>query len=259
MSRLVPALARGLDVLELFLTDPKPRSAPEICTALGLPRTTVHELVKTLMARGYLRAADEAGYRYELGIRTFELGSLYRAHLDLAREGQRIAERVGSGCQETVHVAIRDRTDVVYIAKVDSTHAVRMVSAVGHRLPAHLTAVGKVLLSDLPADALRTLYPSGAALPAMTPHSITSASRLRTEVAQVAEAGVGYDHCESNPDVSCVAAPVRDATGELVAALSIAVPVARWNEERAGELTALAREGARDLSHLLGYQANDRA
>ncbi|HEX3812924.1 MAG TPA: IclR family transcriptional regulator [Mycobacteriales bacterium] len=254
MPRLVPALARGLDVLELFLDTPAALSAPDICAALGLPRTTVHELVKTLLARGYLRTADEQGYRYELGIRTFELGNLYRAHLDLAREGQRVAERIGARCQETVHVAIRDRTDVVYIAKVDSTHAVRMVSAVGHRLPAHLTAVGKVLLSDLPADALRALYPPGTTLPAMTPHSISSVGTLRTKLAEVAEAGVAYDYCESNPDVACVAAPVRDAGGELAAALSISVPVARWTNERCEQLTGLARDGAQALSNLLGHR-----
>jgi len=251
---MVPALARGLDVLELFLGRSGGLTAPEIGAALQLPRTTVHELVKTLRARGYLRTVDEAGYRYELGIRTFELGSLYRAHLDLAREGRLVAETVAARCQETVHLAIRDRADVIYIAKVDSTHAVRMVSAVGRRLPAHLTAVGKVLLSELPAAELIGLYPGDGALPGLTPRSITSVGELQVALGEIRRTGLGYDNCESNPDVACVAAPVRNDSGDLVAAMSISVPVARWSGSRSAELTDLVRDGTRQLSRLLGYR-----
>lgn len=252
MARLVPALARGLDVLELFLREQgRALSAPAIGAALGLPRTTVHELVKTLLARGYLRTADER--RYELGIRTFELGNNYREHLDLAREGRLVAERIGGRCQETVHLAVRDRAEVVYIAKVDSTHTVRMVSAVGHRLPAHLTAVGKVLLADLPTDALAELYPIEGTLSGMTPRSITTLRRLVSALDEVRTAGVGYDYCESNSDVACVAAPVRDADGATAAAMSISVPLARWSTERSAELTSLVRSGTAELSQLLGH------
>lgn len=150
MGRLVPAVTRALDVLELFLDGDGTLSAPEVTRRLQLPRTTVHELLTTLAARSYLVTAPDQPGRYRLGVRTYQLGSRYAEQLDLAAEGRQVAQQVAETCGETVHVAILEETDVIFIAKVDSTHAVRMVSAAGRRLPAHCTSVGKMLLAALP-------------------------------------------------------------------------------------------------------------
>jgi DNA-binding IclR family transcriptional regulator len=131
MGRLVPAVTRALDILELFLEGDGTLSAPEVTRKLQLPRTTVHELLTTLASRSYLVPLPEQPGRYRLGVRTYQLGSRYAEQLDLAAEGQRVAREVAETCDETVHVAILEDTDVIYIAKVDSTHAVRMVSAAG--------------------------------------------------------------------------------------------------------------------------------
>ncbi|MGK5451314.1 IclR family transcriptional regulator [Streptomyces radiopugnans] len=256
MGRLVPAVTRALDILELFLDGDGILSAPEITRKLGLPRTTVHELVTTLAARSYLVPVPEQPGRYRLGVRTYQLGSRYAEQLDLAAEGQQVARSVAETCDETVHVAILEGADVIYIAKVDSTHAVRMVSAAGRRLPAHCTSVGKMLLASLPPDELdaRLPGPGDEPLRAMTENSITSPERLREALAEIRGRGVAVERRESNPDVSCVAAPVRDGTGKVVAALSISVPMIRWSEERRTELEALAVEGAAELSARLGYR-----
>ncbi|MFH0244481.1 IclR family transcriptional regulator [Streptomyces sp. HK10] len=256
MGRLVPAVTRALDVLELFLDGDGTLSAPEITRKLGLPRTTVHELVTTLAARSYLVPVPEQPGRYRLGVRTYQLGSRYAEQLDLAAEGRQVAQNVAETCDETVHVAILEDADVIYIAKVDSTHAVRMVSAAGRRLPAHCTSVGKMLLASLPPDELDARLPGSGAEPlrAMTRNSITSPEVLREALAEIRERGVAVERRESNPDVSCVAAPVRDGTGKVVAALSISVPMIRWSEERRAELEALAVEGAAELSARLGHR-----
>ncbi|MFD1828227.1 MULTISPECIES: IclR family transcriptional regulator [Streptomyces] len=256
MGRLVPAVTRALDILELFLGGDGTLSAPEITRKLGLPRTTVHELVTTLAARSYLVPVPEQPGRYRLGVRTYQLGSRYAEQLDLAAEGQQVARSVAETCDETVHVAILEDADVIYIAKVDSTHAVRMVSAAGRRLPAHCTSVGKMLLASLPEEELdaRLPGPGGEPLRAMTPNSITSPGELRAALAEVRERGIAVERRESNPDVSCVAAPVRDSAGRVVAALSISVPMIRWSEERRTELEALAAKGAAELSARLGYR-----
>ena len=254
MGRLVPAVTRALDILELFLAGDGTLSAPEITNRLGLPRTTVHELVSTLAARNYLTPLPEQPGRYRLGVRAYQLGSRYAEQLDLAAEGQRVARSVADTCDETVHVAILEGADVIYIAKVDSTHAVRMVSAAGRRLPAHCTAVGKMLLASLPADELEELLPAGEQLPALTPDSITSPDVLRPALDEVRARGVAFEHRESNPDVSCVAAPVRDSAARVVAALSISVPVIRWDPARGAELEELARGGAAELSARLGHR-----
>jgi IclR family KDG regulon transcriptional repressor len=254
MGRLVPAVTRALDILELFLETDGTLSAPEITRRLGLPRTTVHELVTTLTARNYLvQPADQPG-RFRLGVRGYQLGSRYAEQLDLAAEGRQVARGIAETCDETVHVAVLEGRDVIYIAKVDSTHAVRMVSATGRRLPAHCTSVGKMLLASLSEDELDARLGGPEPLAALTPHSITSPDVLRTELGEIRERGVAVEERESNPDVSCVAAPVRDSSGEVVAALSISVPMIRWSEERRAGLEELVVKGAADLSDRLGHR-----
>lgn len=257
MGRLVPAVTRAFDILELFLHSDTTLSAPEITRRLQLPRTTTHELLTTLAARNYLAPVPDQPGRYRLGVRTHQLGSRYAEQLDLAAEGLRVAREIAETCDETVHIAVLEDLDVIYIAKVDSTHAVRMVSAAGRRLPAHCTSVGKMLLASLPEDELAART-EGRELVAMTPRSITDPAALRAELAAIRDRGTATEHRESNPDVSCVAAPVRDASGQVVAALSISVPVIRWNDERAAELAGLAAEGAADLSRSLGHRDGRR-
>ncbi|WP_329461608.1 IclR family transcriptional regulator [Streptomyces sp. NBC_01431] len=253
MGRLVPAVARAMDVLELFLESEGSLSAPDVTRRLQLPRTTVHELLTTLSARSYLAPVPEQPGRYRLGVRNYQLGSRYAEQLDLAAEGQQVAREVAETCGETVHVAILEDADVIYIAKVDSTHAVRMVSAAGRRLPAHCTSVGKMLLAALPEAELDARL-AGRELAAMTAASITDPATLRTALDGIRARGVAVEHQESNPDVSCVAAPVRDSAGRVVAALSVSVPMVRWSGQREAELAELAQKGAADLSVRLGHR-----
>ncbi|MFJ9035967.1 IclR family transcriptional regulator [Streptomyces sp. NPDC102406] len=254
MGRLVPAVTRALDILELFLDGDGTLSAPDIVRKLQLPRTTVHELVTTLAARSYIVQVPAQPGRYRLGVRPYQLGSRYAEQLDLAAEGQQVARTVAETCDETVHVAILEGTDVIYIAKVDSTHAVRMVSAAGRRLPAHCTSVGKMLLASLPESELATRIPAGVELPGMTENSITDPDALLAHLADIRRRGIAVESRESNTDVSCVAAPVRDRTNRVVAALSISVPMIRWSDTREDELAQLAAKGAADLSERLGHR-----
>lgn len=256
MPRRVPAVERALDILELFLRSPQPQSlsVPEVARALDLPRSTAHELVATLVARRYLRPIEGNPHRYALDVRVFELGNAYAAGLDLAREGQIVARRVAAQCDETVHIAVLEGTDVFYIAKVDSTNALRLVSAIGRRLPAHCTAVGKILLSSLSEEEFAERFAGVRELPGMTRNSLRSVDALRAELARTRVRGIAWDNCESNPDVRCVAAPIYDHRGRMVAAMSISFPVVRDTPERFLELSRLVREGAQELSQRLGYR-----
>ncbi|WP_367125596.1 IclR family transcriptional regulator [Streptomyces phytohabitans] len=254
MGRLVPAVTRALDILELFLDSEGPLTAPDITRRLQLPRTTVHELVTTLTARGYLVPVPDQPGRYRLGVRTYQLGSRYAEQLDLAAEGRQVARNVAETCDETVHVAVLEGMDVIYIAKIDSTHAVRMVSAAGRKLPAHCTSVGKMLLASLSEAELDARLEAHGPLTAMTPNSLTEPDALRDALTEVRARGVAVEQRESNPDVSCVAAPVRDSGGRVVAALSVSVPMIRWSDERRDELAALAVKGAAELSGRLGHR-----
>jgi IclR family KDG regulon transcriptional repressor len=260
VPRQVPAVVRALDILELFLrqSPPPALSVPEIAAALSLPRSTAHELVGTLVARRYLQPDAHQPHRFTLGVRLFELGNAYAAGLDLAREGQLVAQQVAAQCGETVHVAVLDGIEVFYIAKVDSTNPVRLVSAIGKRLPAHCTAVGKMLLSGLADHELEERYRQAGGLVGMTPNSITSLAALKAELAATRRRGLAYDNCESNLDARCVAAPVYDHEGQMVAAMSISFPIIRDDPVRILELAQLIRQGARALSERLGYRGTAR-
>ncbi|PXY31458.1 IclR family transcriptional regulator [Prauserella muralis] len=251
MARLVPAVLRAADILELFLGDEATLSAGEIAERLGLPRSTTHELLTTLVERQYLvrRSGEETTFR--LGPRLLELGSRYQQRLEFAAEADAVARQVAAECRETVHVAVLDGLDVVYLSKIDSTHSVRLISEVGRRLPAHCTAVGKVLLAGLdPEDLAGRLR--GHKLVALTENSITSRTRLREQIAQVRASGVAHERSESNPDAGCVAAPVVDAQGEWVAGMSISIPTSRHADELWPRWEKLVREGAAELSRRLG-------
>ncbi|MFI5912175.1 IclR family transcriptional regulator [Dactylosporangium sp. NPDC051541] len=253
MPRVVPAVIRTLDILELFLDHPL-LSAGEITERLGLPRTTVHELLVTLVARSYLISLPGKPVQFRLGMPLFQLGAAFAGQLDLVQEAQDVARDVAAACDEAVHAAVLDGTDVIYLVKVDSTHPVRMVSAVGRRLPAHCTAVGKMLLASLDPIDLATRLPEDGELLGMTPESITDPDLLRAELDKVRAAGFAVDDGESDSAVRCVGAPVRDHTGATVAALSVSAPIIRWTPAAQAEWTRLIRQGAAALSARLGFR-----
>lgn len=250
MARLTPAVVRSLDVLELFLDARHGLTAPEVVQRTGLPRTTVHELLTTLTERKYLRRDDRTA-TYHLGLSVFRLGNAFAERLELNSVGLRVAQSVAQECDETVHVGILEGSDVVYVCKVDSTQSVRMVSRMGGRVPASCTAVGKALLASLPEPERKKILRKELAK--LTPKSITEPHVLANQLDQIRASGIAFEAGESNPDVSCVAAPVRDHTGTVIAALSISVPDMRWKQRMPDEWAQLASAGAARLSSELGF------
>lgn len=253
MVRVIPSVIRALSVLELFLAEQRPLSVPDIVERLGLPRTTAHELVNTLVHVGYLRRDDRQANKVFLGPKVLELGNIYAAKLDLITEGLKVAEGITDKCDETVQMAILDGTEAVFVAKVDSSKMVRLVSGVGSRLPAHCTAVGKMLLSSLPEADIEEIYKGRQELERMTENSIGSLSQLKHELEVIRRRGLSYDDCESNTDVRCVAAPIYNHTGRMIAAMSISVPISRITPTKQDELAVIVRKGAEEISRNMGF------
>lgn len=251
MPRMAPAVLRAADILELFIGPDRELSASEITERLQLPRSTVHELLTTLVARNYLVRRLGQETVYALGPKLLELGSRYQERLEFAAEADAVARLVAKECNETVHVAVLDGLEVVYVTKIDSTHSVRLISEVGRRLPANCTGVGKVLLAGIPPERLTEML-RGRSLPALTENSVTSRNELRKQLDQVRATGVAFEMRESNPDAGCVAAPVVDSTGKWVAAMSISIPTSRHTPDGWERWEKLVREGAAELSRRLG-------
>jgi IclR family transcriptional regulator, KDG regulon repressor len=254
MARTVPAVERAIRLLELFLDEPGPLSVPQLTSRLGIHRSSVHELVRTLLQHGFLAEADQQPHRYVLGSRVFEIGNAYAARVDLISEAQQVTRAVAASCNESVALAILDGVEVVYVVKADGTQIVRTVTYPGSRLKAHCTGAGKMLLAGLSDEELAARL-GEAELIAMTPHTITSREGLRRELAEIRARQLSFDDNEAHVGVRCLAAPVYDHTGAMVAAMSIATPAVRMSDERRPELEAHLRAGARELSLRLGYRA----
>ncbi|NBU64908.1 MAG: IclR family transcriptional regulator [Chloroflexia bacterium] len=202
---------------------------------------------------GYLREGlRERTYR--LGPALFELGSAYIASTNLVSDGWEIVRTTARMCNETVHLAVLDGNEVLYVAKEEGTNTIRMVSAVGKRFPAYATGVGKVLLANLSDSELLQRIPDDAILPVITTSTVTNPSELRAHIKTARKNGYALDYEESTPGLCCVAAPVYDAQGQIVAGMSVSVPNMRFTDERRIELLALIRAQANSLSTILGYR-----
>ncbi len=245
MARRTPAVMRALDIVELFLGKDARLTAADIGQATDLPRTTVHELLTTLTSRGYLER-DEAG-RFRLGAMTVELGQAYTSRFDLLGEATDLARTVALETGETCSVALLQGSEVFYLAKVDGNEPFQLPSAIGRRLPASCVGLGKALLSELDDDQLAALYPDGT-LPTMTPHSHATLAALLADLNVARAGGVAYEREESTPGLACAAAPIRDARGHVIAAVSLAVPLQRWDARPARDWGALALDAAARLS-----------
>jgi DNA-binding IclR family transcriptional regulator len=250
-STAVKSADRSLDVLELLADCRDGLTLSEVCEALGWPKSSTLALLRTLRRRDYL-ADGRRPRSYRLGSQVGWLGTAYLTGIDLVRDGQEVVNIVSRRCDETVHLATLDGSDVLYVAKEEGTGQVRMVSAVGRRIPAHGTGVGKMLLSGLSTDELARRYPPDAPLAAMTPTTITDRAALLAELAETRARGYAVDNGESTVGLRCLAAPVFDASGRMVAAMSVSVPSPRFSPDRSAWLLEVIRDGAATLSRRLG-------
>lgn len=243
------SLDRALDILELLSDTREGLSLSEICTTLSLPKSSVYSLVHTLSNRKYLKLNHNTG-KYSIGIKLFEVGVSYQENTDLYDEVRKIVRYISRESNEAVHLAVLDGTEVIYLMKEEGTHTIRMASSIGRRLPAHATAVGKALLSGLSDDEIRDLY-QDIHLVKVTSHTISEVEKLIEQLRQTRVRGYASEQEESTENITCVAAPIRNSTGSVCAAVSISVPVFRIEEENMKYYTKLIVEGARKIESLI--------
>jgi DNA-binding IclR family transcriptional regulator len=218
---------------------------------LGLSRSTVHGLLATLRQHSLL--SQDAGGHYVLGVKLFELGMAAVSRLDLRTVAGPVLERLADEFQETVHLVINDGLDVVYIDKRESPQSIRIVSQVGHRLPGHCTGVGKAMLAFKPKAELEKLL-AGVELERYTGNTITDKDQLKAELELVRQSGYALDNEEIIDGLRCVAAPIRDHTTQVVAALSVSGPSMRMKPEKVERVIPAVVQAVADISQQLGYR-----
>jgi DNA-binding IclR family transcriptional regulator len=246
------SLAHGLAILDLFSADEPILGVGEMARRLGMHRSSASRLAATLSTAGYLRRAGAPG-RYSLGGKLARLSGLVSQAAALPEVAtpvlQELVERLG----ETGHIAVLDGSEVMTTVVVDGWHSVRMHSSVGKRSPAHATAIGKVLLAGLPDAEVRRRF-GRAALERRTPATVESVDALLAQLAEARKDDCAFDREELEPGLRCIAAPVRDHTGAVIAAAGISGPADRITAETSPGLAEAVRAAAGEISARLGAQ-----
>ncbi|MFV2101047.1 IclR family transcriptional regulator [Micromonospora sp. LOL_024] len=234
----VKSAGRTLDLLELLADQPHPWALGDLAHALGIPKSSLHGLLRTLTGRGWVQA-DETGTRFRLGLRALRVGAAYLDGDDRVGLLAGVLDELSRRFGEAVHLGRLDGDQVVYLAKRESVHRLRLYSAIGRRLPAHATALGKALLaahSDQEVDELLSWPP-----PRLTPHTITDRDALHAALATVRATGYAVDREENTEGIVCVAMAVPLAT-PAVDAVSVSVPVTRLRPELEASIVTALRD-----------------
>lgn len=223
----VKSAARALDLLDEIAAN-GPGTQLQLSTRLHIPKSSLHALLRTMTARGWLQT-DPTGSVYQLGIHSLVVSSAYLDGDPVLARAQSVLDEVASATEETVHLGRLDGADVIYTAKRESMHPLRMHSAVGRRLPAYATSLGRALLAELPPEARRDMVPEH--ISAITPNTTTDKEAVLEIIDRAAYQGYATESEESCMGVRCfgVALPF---THQAVDALSVAVPISRLDNGR---------------------------
>jgi IclR family KDG regulon transcriptional repressor len=247
------SVANSLRLIKAFSEDEYEIGISDLAKRLGLAKSTVHRLASTLLEQGMLEQNPADG-KYHLGLALFELGTMVRRKMDFTAEARPFLRTLMEKTGETVHLAILDHDSILYVITHESKQALRMGSKVGTRAPVHSTAVGKVLLASQPEEEFGRIVARG--LSQGTPSTITDAKALRRELAVVKVQGYAIDDEESEIGLRAIAAPIRNYSGDVVAAISIAGPVHRMAKKTLLSWTRELVEAAEAVSQRLGWPSS---
>jgi DNA-binding IclR family transcriptional regulator len=250
------SVANSLRLIKAFSEDQYEIGISDLAKRLGLAKSTVHRLASTLLDQGMLEQNAGDG-KYRLGLALFELGTLVRRKMDFTMEARPYLRTLMEKTGETVHLAILDHDSVLYIITHESKQALRMGSKVGTRAPVHSTAVGKALLAFQPEEEIARIIARG--LPASAPNTVVDGRSLQRELELVRTRSYAVDDEESEVGLRSIAAPIRNDSGNVIAAISIAGPVHRMTRKT---LLGWVRElvaAANAVSQRLGWSKSPAA
>jgi IclR family KDG regulon transcriptional repressor len=249
----IQSVSHALDILESFTKTEEELGVTELSKRLGLHKNNVFRLLATLEHRGYIEQNKTTEY-YRLGPKTLQIGSIFIEQRECRRQARPILENLAAVSGETAVVAVLRADKVIYMDSVETGRTVRAVSRIGALLPAHCTAVGKSQLAALSSAEIERLYPE-MNLPPLTERSIKTRDALLMQLKGIVERGYALEDEECDLEVKGIAAPARDFSGNVIAAIGIVAPAFRLTEERLskGGVITLLLEAGRALSAKLGY------
>lgn len=253
----IKSLVKTLRLLKLFTPERREWTSEQMAAALGYHKSSVQRILATLEKEGFLARVRPRRAAYRLGPELLSLGSAAAQSLDLRAVARPVMEQLVQRTQETCYLCVVDQEQCLYIERVECSQPIRIINQVGQRNPLHCTGVGKALLSGMrPEEVDRLIAARG--LKAYTRQTITDPEALKAELERIRARGIAFDNEELNPGVRCVAAPIRDHSGEVVASLSLSGPTQRFTPRALRRFEREVRATAAEISTALGFYPTAR-
>jgi len=254
-KKIIQSIDRALQVLELYNLEKAEWGVTEISKALNIYKSNVHNILSTLTEKGFVKK-DPKTDKYKLGIKFFELGSIVIKNMDLRKIAYPYIEKLSKEFNETVHLGVLDKGRVVSIEREESDKSLCSHIEIGKRTPLHCTAVGKAIMAYLSEDEVSLLIVKEKELEKFTENTITTKKDLENEFKKIREQGYAVDDMEHEEGVRCVAGPIRDYTGKVIASMSISGPAFRINESNIREISKKVKKYCDSISEEMGYSFN---
>jgi DNA-binding IclR family transcriptional regulator len=245
------SVASALRLLKSFTAEESELGITTLAQRMGLAKSTIHRLTSTLLAEGFLEQ-NPLNEKYRLGLSLFGLGTLVRRRMNVSSEALEHLHELRDRTGETVHLAVLEQADIMYLFNLESQQAIGMRSYLGVRKPAFCSSEGRAILAFSPPALVSRVLKS--ALLARTPHTIIQPAALIKLLAGVAHAGYAVDDEESDAGMRGLAAPIRDASGTVIAAVGLAGPVQRLSKKNLRSYTPWVLQAAQAISTRLGYR-----
>jgi IclR family KDG regulon transcriptional repressor len=253
-SKIVKSVDRALTILSILQQAEEPMGVTEIGAQMGLHKSSVYRILATLARRGYVHQ-DPLTERYTLGLKLVDLGTTVLNRLELRGIGLPYLKWLMESSREVAHLVVLRDGKAVYIEKVEYPSPVKMASRIGASVPLHCTAVGKAMLAFLPEGSVEVIINQG--LERRTPSTITDPVKLREELEHIRNCGYACDLEENELGIRCVAAPIFNISGEVIAACSISGLAMTMTESKIKECAELVCEAGRKISAALGYRKKE--
>lgn len=245
----VQVIDRVFDIIELLAIEPDGLGVSDVARRLALNKSTAHRILNAITERGYLEKTVEG--TYSLGIQFVELASSKLSGIELTTEAKPYLYELTNKLGQSSHLAILDGRDAVYIDKVEVTKNLRLYSQIGKRIPAYSSALGKSLLLDMEDSVILSLL-SSQRMERFTNTTLTTPQAVLEEIKEARVTGWTIDDEEHDEGIRCIAAPVYDYRGKIIASVSSAGPSNIYTEDRYEEISKLVIEAAQEISIRMG-------
>jgi IclR family acetate operon transcriptional repressor len=250
-SARLSSVGNAARLLRQFSRTDRELGVSEIARRLGVTTSTAFRLLATLTDEGLLERGQAPG-SYRLGLAMYELGVTVIPNLDLHEAALPVLAALRQRTGETVQMGVLDHLEVVYIERLESPQTLRIFDRTGHRVPAHATSTGKILLAHLPAEVLHERLEEWQPV-RLTPHTLVERGALLADLRRVVERGWAQNIEEGSLGAVSVGAPIRDEHGSVIAALSLVAPAFRVDQQALNRYRDLVVDGAHTVSRRIGY------